>query len=148
MPINEPGQQLEKEISNIEEVLAAKRQELERQKEAGELPVIPHEKETLHEVIGEKLGSTSPYSSSQPATQEDTPATTPPPQMDDALSYLSEELRGKVQELVNVAFNQSLELAINQAKATNNSSLIDAFHDVLVDQLYNHLVERGKLKEF
>jgi hypothetical protein len=60
---------------------------------------------------------------------------------------MSEELKSKVQELVNIAFSKTIDDAIKQAQATNNAALIDAFHDALVDELYNYLVERGKLKK-
>ena len=52
-----------------------------------------------------------------------------------------------VQNLVNTAFTKSLKDAADDARKTNNAALIDAFHDALVDQLYDHLVERGKLKK-
>jgi len=35
--------------------------------------------------------------------------------------------------------------AVKEAVKTNNAALIDAFHDVLADQLYSTLLERRKL---
>jgi hypothetical protein len=138
---------LEQEIAQIERDLASKREVLEKQKQAGAIPEMPHEKETLHEIVGEKIApsqaSTPPPVGGPPPQQ---PTTLPPPQVEPP-SYMSEELKSKVQELVNTAFSKTIDDAIRQARATNNAALIDAFHDALVDELYNYLVERGKLKK-
>jgi hypothetical protein len=133
---------LEQEIAQIERDLASKREALERQKQTGAIPEVPHEKETLREVVGEKIAPfrTSPTQSAPPSQP-----TTPLPPVEPP-SYLSEELKAKVQELVNIAFSKTIDEAVKQARATNNAALIDAFHDALVDELYNYLVERGKLK--
>ncbi len=146
MPEGETPNSLEQEIAKIEQDLTSKREALERQKQTGAIPEMPHEKETLREIVGEKIAP------SQVPAQQSAP-TTPgvgiptgsvgiePP------SYMSEELKAKVQELVNTAFSKTIDDAIKQARATNNAALIDAFHDALVDELYNYLVERGKLKK-
>src|SRR3989338_6639571 len=118
---------LEQEIANIEKELAQKRESLREQQQE-----LPHDKELLHSVIREKI---------QPATPQ---ATTPPP-TDTPASAIPPELFQKVQALVNTAFLKSIDEAIQEAKATNNAALIDAFHDLLVDELFDHLVERGKL---
>lgn len=134
---------LEQEIAQIERELVSKRAALEQQKQEGAIAEIPHEKETLREVVGEKIGpSQAPPPAPAPAPQPTAPPLPPvePP------SYMSEELKSKVQELVNTAFSGTIDDAVKQARATNNAALIDAFHDALVDELYNYLVERGKLK--
>lgn len=120
-----PG--LEQEIASIERELASKRELLRDQNKE-----LPPERETLHEVVRQKISSTPP-----PVT----PAPT-----DDAGTTLPPELHKKAQALVNVAFLKTIDEAIKEARATNNAALIDAFHDLLVDELYTHLVERGKLK--
>ena len=116
---------LEQEIVDIEKNLAERREALSR--------------ETLHEVVRQKIAD-APAPQPTPA-----PAPTPTPSTDPG-SAVPVELQQKVQALVNVAFLKSIDEAIKEAKATNNAALIDAFHDLLVDELYNHLVERGKLK--
>ncbi len=137
MPLN-----IEQEIAQIEQNLASKRAELERQKEVGEISEIPHEKETLKEVIGEKIApSPAPVT---PTPQQPVPMS--PPAVETP-SYLSPELKDKVQKLVDTAFTKTIDDAIKEARATNNPALIDAFHDALVDELYSQLVERGKLKQ-
>lgn len=124
------GSPLEQEIASIEQELAQKREFLlEQQKE------LPPDKEVLHSVVKERIQQTAPVTT-PPAQSQTTPATPIPP-----------ELHQKVQALVNVAFTKSIDEAIKEAKATNNAALIDAFHDLLVDELYGHLIERGKLKQ-
>ena len=151
MPFNEQNEELESEISEIERKLAEKRNELTRKKEAGEVSELPHEKETLHKVVGEKFTyrEGSPAEGEPVAGQGTGIPHVPPPKVEgDTLSYLSEELRGAVQNLTNVAFNKSIDEAVKMADASGNTALIKAFHNVLVDELYDHLVERGKLKSF
>jgi len=122
--------QLEQEIVQIEKELATKRESLlEQNKE------LPHDKEILHSVVREKLN---------PAMPNPVPVQSGTGQ---SVSPIPPELHQKVQALVNVAFIKSIDEAIKEARATNNAALIDAFHDLLVDELYQHLVERGKLKQ-
>lgn len=120
---------LEQEIVQIEHELAAKREALREQNKE-----LPHDKEILHSVMQEKLNPAMPAPVPAPSTPAPSTTTIPP------------ELHQKVQALVNVAFMKSIDEAVKEAKATNNAALIDAFHDLLVDELYAHLVERGKLK--
>lgn len=56
-------------------------------------------------------------------------------------------MQEKLQQLVNLAFEQGLLTAIDQARKTNNPYLIDAFHDMLTDKLYRELVVQHKLEE-
>ena len=138
---------LEQEIAQIEQNLASKRSALEQQKQSGAITELPHEKETLHEVLGEKIGELQPTPAISPqASGGQAPAVLHSPVIEPPV-YLSLELKEKVQELVNVAFAQTLEIAIKQARAINNAALIDAFHDALADELYNYLIERGKIKK-
>lgn len=137
---------LEQEIARIEQDLASKRSALEKQRQTGQIANMPHEKETLREVLGEKIGITQP--SAPPLSQVPANPITPTPSpVVEPPAYLSPELKEKVQELVNIAFTQNLETAIKQARDMKNAALIDAFHDALVDELYNYLLERGKLQK-
>ncbi len=147
MAEGEAPNSLEQEIAQIERDLASKRASLEQQRQTGAISEVPHERETLREIVGEKIAPSKtpmPLPAGGPPPQQIT--TLPPPQIEPP-SYMSEELKGKVQELVNTAFSKTIDDAIKQARATNNAALIDAFHDALVDELYNYLVERGKLKK-
>lgn len=57
------------------------------------------------------------------------------------------ELQKKLQHLVNLAFEQGLLTAIDQARKMNDPYLLDAFHDVLADKLYQELIVQHKLEE-
>ncbi len=127
MAEGESKSSLEQEIASIEKNLAEKREALSR--------------EAVHEVVRQKIADApTPQVTPQPL-----PVPDPNPSSGSG-SSVPEELRQKVQALVNVAFLKSVDEAIKEAKATHNAALIDAFHDLLVDELYQHLVERGKLK--
>ena len=134
--------QLESDIIQLEHDLAAKRAALEQGKESGEIQELPPEKEILRQVIGEKINSLTP-----PPSDNTTPPTQTPPPAVDMPAYLAPELKDQVQQLIDIAFSKSIADAIHQARATDNAALIDAFHDVLVDALFNHLTERKKLKQ-
>ncbi len=57
------------------------------------------------------------------------------------------ELEAKLQILVSIAFERGLVEAIKEARKANEPYLLDAFHDTLVDRLYDELVRRRKLDE-
>lgn len=139
------GEQINQEIADLERQLREKREQLSSQQVAGEIAELPHEKETLHEMVGERIAESS-IPSGVPSGQ--TPPLTPPPVIATPSPQLTEEMKVEVQGLVNMAFTQGVSQAIKKVRATNNAALIDAFHDMLVDELYNYLVERGKLKQF
>ncbi len=127
----EAGATIEQEIAQLEKQLQEKRANLEQQPEQKEsLP----DKEVLRQVVGEKIQQHMP---------QYVPKPTPPPQND--VSYLAGELKDKIQELVNHVFQVSLDQGIKEAVNSKNPALIDAFHDVLVDQLYDTLLERKKI---
>lgn len=52
-----------------------------------------------------------------------------------------------LQHLVNVAFEHGLVKAINEARIMKEPYILDAFHDLLVDKLYQELINRDKLRE-
>ena len=147
MPESGDFNQLERDIANLEQVLASKRQVLEEQKQNGEINKLPQEKEILHEIIAEKIQLTPNPTVSPPARispdgddKQPAPAVEPP-------AYLSVELKDQVQVLVNLAFTKSIAEAIKVVRASGNAAIIDAFHDALTDELYNQLLKRGKLRK-
>lgn len=129
------AENVQQEIANLEQQLAEKRASLEQQS-AETSQEVPHEKEILRQVVGEKIQEHAP--TYQPAPQK---------QQDDQSSYDDPQLVDKVQELVNLAFNKSIDDAVRSVVQSGNPALIDAFHDVLVDKLYDTLLERKKLEE-
>ncbi|OGN08507.1 MAG: hypothetical protein A2750_02160 [Candidatus Yanofskybacteria bacterium RIFCSPHIGHO2_01_FULL_45_42] len=139
---------IEQEIVQLEQQIAEKRAALGQEKSESQLPP---EKEALHEIIGERIQQQTPQyqprqGGAQPTPGKLQPSQTRPQHDDSALSYVLPELKDRVQELVNLVFNKGLDDGVKEATRSNNPALIDAFHDVLVDELYNMLVERKKLE--
>lgn len=128
---NQPN--IEQEIAQLEKQIAEKKTAL-GQVETKESDQA--EKEMLHSVVGERI---------QQQVPQYIPAPAKPKQDDTAQSHIEPQFADKVQELVNTVFNKSLDEGIKEASKSNNSALIDAFHDVLVDELYNALLERKKV---
>ena len=138
MRMAESSNNLEQEIAELQQKIAEKKAMME-----GMGSEVRTEKEVLREVVREKIAATPPTDvSSSPSVpaSSGTSATEPP-------SYLSDELRPKIQEFAKVALEKSLGDAISLAKATKNAALIDAFHDYIVDELYEKLVAEAKLRE-
>ena len=122
--------------------------ELERQlqEKKATLGQDKHEKEVLHEVVGEKIKEHIP--DYLPAGRQANPPTQPPSSVTVVLpSYLSQELKDKIQEIVKLVFSTNLDEGIKEAARTGNMALIDAFHDILTDELYSQLIEQRKLKK-
>ena len=139
------------EIAHIEQQLQQKREQLRTMQESGEITEVPHEKETLRSVVQEKINEHAPVQTTPTDDtsddDEDDDQQTPPPPEAETPSYLQPELQEQVQHFVNSAFNDSISVATKKARETRNPALFDAFHDALVDQLFEHLVERGRLKK-
>ena len=125
---------IEQEIANLEQQLAEKKAGLEKQS-AETAKEVPQEKEILRQVVGEKIQQHAPSYQPVPAKPQD-----------DQSSYNDPQLATQVQELVNMAFAKGIDDAVKSAVQSGNPALIDAFHDVLVDQLYDTLIERKKLE--
>jgi len=131
---------LEQEIAQLQQQIEEKKRTLAQ----GSPEATPSDKEILHEVIGEKIQENAPEYQSKPSqTIQSSSAATD----DHHQSYLKPEFREIIQRLVNTVFGTSLDTGIKEASATKNMALIDAFHDVLVDELYGALVERKKISE-
>ncbi|MEK7589109.1 MAG: hypothetical protein AAB479_00570 [Patescibacteria group bacterium] len=124
---------LEQEIASLENELQEKKTMLEQ--EQSEPIKETQEKEILHDVVGGQIQQ-------QSQAQSDDQTVVPELPLDN-----SSGMDDHVQSLVAIAFNQSLKHAITQAVKTNNAALIDAFHDALVDDLYDELVARKKVEQ-
>ncbi|MEK9208690.1 MAG: hypothetical protein AAB910_01285 [Patescibacteria group bacterium] len=122
---------LQSQIAELERQLAAQRVE------KGVDTSAPYKRAEVHAAVGEQIKQVMPsYQAPVSATPPD--ASTP--------SWQDPALAGPVQELVNVAFTQGLQQAVDQASKSGNPALIDALHDVLVDQLHQELLNRQQLR--
>ncbi len=127
---------LEHEIEELSKEIENKREVLEREKG------IVEEKEILRHVVGEKLGKAE-TSTQEPEPSE--PTSIKPARGESYLDTLDEDSQGSVNELVEYIPKKGLANAIEEAKK-REAFIIDAFHDVLVDKLYDSLKEKGLLK--
>ena len=114
------------------EIVDLERRLQEKRAEQGADSAAPYERSEVHAVVGEKIHQALP--SHQPAPAVGTQ------------SWQDPALAAAVQQLVNVAFTQNVQAAIDQAIATGNPALIDALHDVLADELLAQLLERRKIE--
>lgn len=133
----ETSSTIEHDIAELEKQLEAKKASLEHNKIEVSTETGPSEKEILHEVVGQRIQQHIP--SYSPTTQ--TPISTAP----EPPSYLSQELKDKVKEIINLVFSKNLDEGIAEARRSGNPALIDAFHDMLVDELYDQLIEKRKI---
>lgn len=120
---------IELDIADLEKQLESKKAALEHDKS---------EKEILHGIIGEKIEKHEPAHEPLLAPSGSVHVTESP-------SYLSGELKDKIQDLINLVFSGSLEEGIKEATKSGNPALVKAFHDILVDELYEKLVALKKI---
>src|SRR6186997_991085 len=104
---------IEHDIAELERQLEAKKSALEHEKS---------DKELLHGIVGEKIQEQVPQyipdgkqaNSQLPTPQAPTPIATEPP------SYLSQELKDKIQEIVQIVFSKNLDEGIIEVAKTGN----------------------------
>jgi len=75
---------------------------------------------------------------------EEAPAPAPAPIV---VTPPDESIKNQVKVLSDIAFEQGLDTAIEEAKKLGNPYILDEFHDMMVDELYKKLVEAGKLEQ-
>ena len=95
---------IEQDIAELERKLEEKRAVLGQEKP---------EKEVFHEVVGEKIKEHVPGYS--PISKQSGLATQSPIQAIEPPSYLTQELKDRIQELVQLVFNKNLEEGIKKA---------------------------------
>lgn len=128
---------LQEEVIELEEKLAEKKRALIEKKE-----VDKHDKELIKEIIKEKVEIPKPTKVT-PA-----PAPTAPSKV---IVKKVKELKGEKKErqielLTDLAFDKGVVHATEVAKKLDDPYILDKFHDTLVDELYNYLIEQKKLK--
>ena len=94
------------------------------------------EKEILREAISERIEEIPPL---LPAQQK-------------AIAQKVQQIKAQpkerqIQLLTEMAFEKGVFEAVEVARRLDNPYLLDEFHDALIDELYNRLVEQGKLKQ-
>jgi len=54
--------------------------------------------------------------------------------------------QNQIKMLCDLAFEKGIDVAIEEAKKLDNPYILDEFHDSLVDELREKLIEKGKLE--
>ncbi len=98
------------------------------------------EKEVLKSIIGDKINQQIPVGQPQVTPKSLSNSDSSP-------SYLDPILKDQVDKLVKLVFDTNLEEGIKFVAKQNDPALIDAFHDLLADELYDALIERRKLEK-
>jgi hypothetical protein len=134
---------IEAEIAELSQKIAEKRKELESSKG------IVEEREVVKSAIGEKISNNVPQavSAALSATGANTKASgagTPPPAGKSYLDYIDEESRAIVEDLVESVFVNGLEKTLKGLEM-QEPYIIDVFHDVLTDKIYDELKKRGAI---
>ena len=114
----------------------AKKAEILGQPETAERELsLEKQKEILRQAVSERITTAQPVSPAQQqaATQK-------------AQQIKDQPKERQIELLKQMAFEKSVIEAVEVAKKLDNPYLLDEFHDALVDELYNKLVEQGKLK--
>ncbi len=127
---------IEQEIAQLSEEIAAKRRELEAARG------ISHESESDKEILRASLAEkiqmvVPPLPPPPPPGVGAKPAATGSSYLDD----LDPETAEKVNSLIQEVFSKGLESAIQRVKK-EDVYVIDAFHDALVDKMYEELKRR------
>ena len=137
---------LEQEIADLQKMIEAKRDQLE--KDGG----IVEEKELVSQSVHEmfldatepKAGqTTSPQNSSAITPTSATPQAVPT--TGSYLDYLDDQTAEVINGLVAQIGTKGITAVINEA-SVQEPFVIDAFHDALVDKLYDELKTRGLVK--
>ena len=69
------------------------------------------------------------------------------PNLPDYMENATDQEKQEIEELVNLSLTGGIKKAIQKAKQSHNPFVIDAFHDAIVDKLYDELVKKGVIKE-
>ncbi len=164
MPLNYPenresndakkGNGLETEIQKLEKILEAKKQEMksrvEKEKPAEVFDVkekfiaqgVEYEKSKEKESEGseEKVSEAENFS----VKRQTAPTAQQIKALDDQLKGAN--VQHQLTLLTNIALLKSVYSAIKKAREIGNSYLLDRLHDMIVNEMYEDLVKKKKIK--
>lgn len=134
---------IEQEIAELAKRIQEKRKILEEQNG------IIEEKDLVRSAVAEGISKSplSQTSSSSQTAQKAATTTASSGQKADAsyLDTLDEESGAEVNRLIDVAFTKGIATAFSEV-SKDEPYIMDAFHDVLVDRLYEDLKKKGIVK--
>ncbi len=129
---------IEAEIAELSKTIEQKRKLLEESKGVFE------DKEVLRQAVGEKISEHAAMAAGAYGAAQKTTKTTHATGSS-YLDNLDEESIEQINHLLGLVFSKGINEAIKEASLMP-PFIIDAFHDALVDKLYNELKERGIVK--
>jgi len=139
---------LEEEVNKLEKELVEEKKALGKEKEA-------ESKEKLKEIYQSELKKEKEaeqekedFKKEQPGTgTAATPTKTQKQVSDDASKIKKMDQKNQVKALVKLVFAKNLAYAIKVARNLDSPYVLDEFHDTLVDEHYEEMVEEKKLKK-
>lgn len=150
MPEQKSIQSLEEEIRALEEKLAA-RKVVEGEHGTASLR---EEKEVFRDVLREHVESAKEIveqrASAEQVDSSSVPSSAPPFDYVAQAKQKADDLREKahheqVEALVEIALTKGILAAVNVARHLGNLHLLDDFHDLLIDEYYDKLVQARKI---
>ena len=145
IPSFKPDEKESREVEAVE--VEQKKQEIERLRQ--ELTRIEKELDKTREARVESFEKTGIESrEGKEAVEKYEPASVPQIQIAQQAQVIKHlDPQNQVKTLCDLAFQKGLDIAIRAARELNNAYVLDAFHDTLVDKLYEQLKKEGKIKE-
>lgn len=150
MPEQESIQTLEEEIRALEEKLAARKVAEVKQKAEGSMR---EEKDIFRDVLHEHVESAKEIAEKQTTAGSTDSANIPATPLFNYAARVqqkADDIREKehheqVEALMEIALTKGILEAVHVARHLNNPHLLDDFHDILVDEYYEKLVQARKI---
>ena len=139
----ESARVIEQEIAQLSRAIEEKRAILERENK------IVEEKELVRTAVQETVAGlqlhTVPLPAHKPPASPQPRPAQPKPTAKHYLDNLDEESVNRVQLLVDATFHKGIKKTVEEVQH-EEAFIIDAYHDALVDKLYEELKARGIVK--
>lgn len=110
-----------------------------------EIPISP-EREAISEIKPDQ--APKPVGAEYILPKKPVPITPAPTvSTEDAKKIQDLDKQNQVKALCDLAFQKGLDQAIKTARDLNNAYVLDEFHDTLIDELREQLIEKKRLRE-
>ena len=142
---------LEGEISKLEKELVEEKKTLgeEKKVESKEKLKEIYQSELKKEKIEQgELKKTEDFKKEKPGTGTAAPQAKTQKQIsDDAAKIKKMDQKNQVKALIKLVFAKNIAYAIKVARNLDSPYVLDEFHDTLVDEHYEEMVEKKKIKK-
>jgi len=120
-----------------------------------EKKLVEKKAELDKEVVPEKVEKPKPEVIKEPEAPKEEPTLSPTASTSKLSSKIKDQIKrlkeldreSQIKELCSLSFSEDLDFAVSVAKGLDDAYVLDEFHDALVDELYDKLVEKGELKK-